>query len=68
MNEFNFDAAMKRLNLIASELEKDDLSLDASIQLFEEGLNLSKQCQEQLAIYENKVKELVSQHSGKQNA
>ena len=67
MNEFNFDAAMKRLNLIASELEKDDISLDASIQLFEEGLNLSKQCQEQLAIYENKVKELVSQHRGKQN-
>ena len=68
MNEFNFDEAMQRLNVIAQELERDDLNLDTSIKLFEEGLSLSKLCQEQLNVYENKVKELVSQHSGNQNA
>ncbi len=65
MNEFNFDEAMKRLNVISQELEREDLSLDQSIQLFEEGLNLSKKCQEQLNNYEDKVKELVATHSGK---
>lgn len=67
MNEFNFDEAMKRLNVIANELEKDDLSLDQSIALFEEGLSLSSACQKQLGNYENKVKELVLAHSGKNN-
>lgn len=65
MHEFNFDEAMKRLNVISQELEREDLSLDQSIQLFEEGLNLSKKCQEQLNNYEDKVKELVATHSGK---
>lgn len=67
MNEFNFDEAMKRLNIIAQELEKEDLSLDDSIKLFEEGLKLSQACQTQLVSYENKVKELVATHSGNKN-
>lgn len=67
MNEFNFDSAMKRLQVIAVELEKEDLSLDDSIKLFEEGLKLSSACQEQLKTYENKVKELVLEHSGNKN-
>lgn len=67
MNEFNFDEAMTRLNVIAQELEKEDLSLDVSIKLFEEGLKLSSACQAQLQVYETQVKELVLAHSGKQN-
>lgn len=67
MNEFNFDEAMTRLNVIAQELEKEDLSLDVSIKLFEEGLKLSQACQTQLQTYETKVKELVLAHSGKQH-
>ncbi len=67
MNEFNFDDAMKRLSVIASELEKEDLGLDASIQLFEEGLNLSKLCQEQLQSYEHRVSDLVNKHAGQKN-
>lgn len=60
----NFEEAMKRLSLIANELEMDDLPLDKAIQLFEEGLNLSALCQKQLKGYEEKVQSLVAKHSG----
>ncbi|CAM3536202.1 exodeoxyribonuclease VII small subunit [Erysipelothrix sp. HDW6B] len=61
---FNFEAAMKRLAEIATLLEKDDLSLDNAIALFDEGLQLSKQCQTRLTQYETTVKELVQKHQG----
>lgn len=60
----NFDEAMKRLSVIANELEKDDLPLDSAIALFEEGLELSALCQKQLKGYEAKVSDLVKKHSG----
>ncbi|NLL75179.1 MAG: exodeoxyribonuclease VII small subunit [Erysipelothrix sp.] len=62
----NFDEAMKRLTQIADELEKDDLPLDDAIKLFEEGLELSAQCQKQLKGYEDKVSDLVKKHSGEE--
>ena len=64
---FNFEAAMERLNVIAQELEKDDVPLEKAIALFEEGLNLSKKCQVQLNTYEAKVKDLVEKHQGEKN-
>lgn len=65
--DFNFETAMARLAEIANELEKDSLPLDKAISLFEEGLNLSKKCQERLSGYENQVKELVQKHQGDNN-
>lgn len=65
--DFNFETAMARLAEIANELEKDSLPLDKAISLFEEGLNLSKQCQERLSGYESQVKELVQKHQGDNN-
>lgn len=64
MNEKNFDfeQAMLRLNVISQELESDSISLDKAIELFDEGLTLSKQCQDTLQTYENRVKELVVKH------
>lgn len=67
MEKFNFEAAMTRLNAIAQELENENLPLETAIQLFEEGLELSKKCQTQLDAYENTVKELVVKHRGDAN-
>ncbi|AMC93332.1 hypothetical protein AOC36_04880 [Erysipelothrix larvae] len=63
MTEFNFEKAMKRLTEISELLESDTLPLDESIKLFEEGLELSKQCQDKLTQYETKVKDLVDKHN-----
>lgn len=64
MTKFDFEQAMERLDAISKELEKEDLALDKAIELFNEGLELSKKCQVTLEDYEKKVKELVEKHQG----
>ena len=44
--EINFEDTMKKLENIANELEKGDLDLDTSVSKFEEGMKLSKKCNE----------------------
>lgn len=40
----DFELALKRLQHIIEQLEDDSLSLETSINLYEEGVALSKQC------------------------
>ena len=57
--EIKFEDAIKRLEEIANELEKDDLTLDDSIAKFEEGMNLSKKCKQMLDSAEKKITILI---------
>lgn len=57
--ELNFEEAMKKLEEIASELEKNDLDLDTSVTKFEEGMKLSKQCSQMLEEAEKKISILI---------
>ena len=49
---------MKKLQEIVDKLEKNDIELDESLKLYEEGLKLSKSLKEQLSAFEEKIKEL----------
>ena len=61
MNEdINFEDAMKRLEEIANELEKGDLTLDESVKKFEDGISLSKKCNEFLDNAEKKITMLIN--------
>ena len=61
MNEdINFEDAMKQLENIANELEKGNLTLDESVRKFEEGLNLSKKCNDFLNSAEKKITMLIN--------
>ena len=40
----SFEESINRLEEIANELEKDNLSLDESTKKFEEGMEISKKC------------------------
>ena len=51
----NFEEAMKNLEEIANSLEKGDLDLDTSIAKFEEGMKLSKQCNDFLENAEKRI-------------
>lgn len=51
-----FEDKMKRLQQIVSELEKDDIDLDKSIEVYEEGLKLSKELKDELSKFEDKIK------------
>lgn len=54
--ELSFEQALKRLEEVAKKLEEENLNLDDALKYFEEGMKLSKFCNEQLAQAENKVK------------
>ncbi|MBQ3531790.1 MAG: exodeoxyribonuclease VII small subunit [Oscillospiraceae bacterium] len=46
--EIKFEEALERLAEINEKLESKEISLDDSIKLFKEGLELSKLCQKKL--------------------
>ena len=57
--DMNFEENMKKLELIANELEKGDLDLDASVKKFEEGMKISKECSDILEKAERKITMLI---------
>ena len=61
MNENNnFEESMKDLELIVEKLEKGEQNLEKSLQLFEEGVEISKKLNDQLKNAEKKVSELMN--------
>jgi exodeoxyribonuclease VII small subunit len=60
-----FEAGLERLEKIVKELENGDLSLERSLELFEEGMKLSESCRRQLEQAESKVELLVKKADGK---
>lgn len=61
MKEVNFEESMENLEKIVEELEKGDLNLDDSIKKFEEGMKISKQCNEYLENAEKKITVLINE-------
>ena len=65
MNEsVQFDAAMNRLEEIVRAMEKGDLPLEQSMQLFEEGTGLVKSCNQLLSNAELKIAQLMKGPDG----
>ncbi len=61
----SFEAALARLELVVTRLESGELTLGESLQAFEEGVRLSRQCTERLDQAEARVEMLVSGIDGK---
>lgn len=59
-DDTNFEDAMKSLEEIANQLEKNELDLDESVKKFEEGMRLSKKCSEILENAEKRISILVN--------
>ncbi len=58
-----FEENLSRLEEISTLLESEELGLDESISLFEEGMKLSKNCMSALKKAELKITELKSELS-----
>jgi len=58
-NPRSFEESLSRLETIVAELESGQYSLEESLQRFEEGLTLGKQCRDILDRAEMRVKRLV---------
>ena len=57
--DLNFEDAMKALEQLAIELENGELSLEQSVDKFEEGIKISKKCNEILEKAEKKISILI---------
>lgn len=53
-----FEDQMDRLENIVNELENENTDLDTSLQLYEEGLDLSKNLKDELEKFQQKIDEL----------
>ena len=58
--EINIEHSLQRLESIVSNMESGETSLEKSLALFEEGMNLVNQCQSQLKKAEQKVENLIA--------
>ena len=54
-SEENFEELIKKLEDITNKLESDKLSLDESVKLFEDGMKISKKCNEKLEDAEKRI-------------
>ena len=61
----SFEAALKRLESIVESLESGDTPLEKAIELYEEGIQLSKACAETLSGAELRIRKL-SKNASKQ--
>jgi exodeoxyribonuclease VII small subunit len=62
-----FEECLQRLEQIVTELEKGDIPLERALGLFEEGIQLSSSCRQELEDAEGKV-EILLNRNGKMQA
>jgi exodeoxyribonuclease VII small subunit len=61
----SFEASLEALEQIVQELERGDLPLEKSLDLFEQGIRLSRQCQERLQQAERRIEVLLRDNQGR---
>ncbi len=64
MAKKSFEDALEKLDKIVESLENDELTLEACVKKYEEGIKLSKFCREKLDEAEQKIKILKKDISG----
>src|SRR5271154_875174 len=64
----DFEYSLTRLEEIVGKLENANLSLDDAMKLFEEGVQLSRDCQKHLEQAEGKVEILLKKNGGELDA
>ena len=59
-----FEASLQELERIVRRLENGDLALEESLKLFEDGVKLSRECQERLNQAERRIEILMRDDDG----
>ena len=65
-SEKNFEELITELEDITNKLEKDNLTLDDSVQLFEKRMKISKECNEKLESAEKRITMLINAETGEE--
>ena len=64
VDEMSFEDAMRELEQVVSDLERGDVALELSINLYERGAELKKRCETKLKEAEEKVAAITIDSSG----
>lgn len=57
----NFEESLEKLEAIVTQMEQGKLSLEQSLSAFEEGVALTRNCQESLRSAEQRVSKLIQE-------
>jgi len=60
-----FESSLDELEQIVRELEQGELPLERSLELFEQGVKLSRECQERLNQAERRIEILMRDNQGR---
>ena len=60
-----FEASLESLEQIVRQLESGDLALEKSLELFEQGIRLSRECQDRLSQAERRIEVLMRDNQGR---
>jgi exodeoxyribonuclease VII small subunit len=60
-----FESSLAALEKVVRELERGELPLEKSLELFEEGVRLSRECQERLNEAERRIEVLLQDDEGR---
>jgi exodeoxyribonuclease VII small subunit len=60
-----FESSLEELEHIVRELEQGELPLEKSLELFEQGVKLSRDCQERLSQAERRIEILMRDNQGR---
>jgi len=63
----SFEEALSRLEEIVTKLEDNAISLEDTLELYEEGIKLSKICTESLEQAELRIEKVNEQHADKED-
>jgi len=61
----NFETSLQALERIVREMEAGDLPLERSLELFEQGVKLSRECQQRLTEAERRIEVLLRDAEGR---
>ncbi len=62
--EKSFETSLAELEKIVGKLESGDLPLEQSLELFEKGIKLSRECRDRLANAERRIEILMKDSNG----
>ena len=60
-----FETSLEELERIVRELEQGELTLEKSLELFEQGVKLSRECQDRLSQAERRIEILMRDNQGR---
>ncbi|QED48574.1 exodeoxyribonuclease VII small subunit [Cytobacillus dafuensis] len=65
--QLTFEEAMEKLEVIVEKLEEGDVPLEEAINIYKQGMELSKLCHEKLKSVENQLTQILTEDGRKEN-